>query len=108
MSLRFPHRSAGGDSTAPGSRVVPNPAGATVGWLDGPETVPGQACCCPAKPQVKVIMPGSATRPQAVDLWLCGHHWRESGQALAGAGAAVYHLSPPELPARADRETAPA
>jgi hypothetical protein len=48
-----------------------------------------RSCCCPAKPQVKVIMPASASRPQPVELWLCGHHYRVSQAALARAGAAV-------------------
>ncbi len=34
-------------------------------------------------------MPASASRPQPVELWLCGHHYRVSQAALARAGAAV-------------------
>ena len=37
-------------------------------------------------------MPATATRPHPVDLWLCGHHYRASRAALAGAGAAVQTL----------------
>lgn len=40
-------------------------------------------------------MPATATRP-AVDLWLCGHHWRASRQALTGTGAVVYELASAE------------
>jgi hypothetical protein len=56
-------------------------------------TMTERACCCPARPQVKVIMPPTAARPDPVDLWLCGHHYRESGAALMAAGAHVVDLS---------------
>lgn len=36
-----------------------------------------------------MIIPASASRPQPVELWLCGHHYRVSRAALARAGAAV-------------------
>jgi hypothetical protein len=52
----------------------------------------GRSCCCVAKPQVKVVMPATATRPHPVELWLCGHHYRASQAALARAGAAVQTL----------------
>ena len=45
----------------------------------------------------EVIMPPTAERPQPVDLWLCGHHYRVCQVALASAGASVRHL-----PERAD------
>lgn len=57
---------------------------------------PSRACCCPARPAVKVVMPPAPGRPHPVDLWLCGHHHRASRQALAAAGARVYD---PTLPA---------
>jgi hypothetical protein len=57
-------------------------------------TMTDRACCCPARPQVKVVMPPTAARPNPVDLWLCGHHYRESGAALAAAGADIVDLSP--------------
>jgi hypothetical protein len=60
--------------------------------VPGPATT-ARSCCCPAKPQVKVIMPATATRPP-VDLWLCGHHYRACSAALAQAGAAVQTLGP--------------
>jgi hypothetical protein len=48
------------------------------------------ACCCPARPVVRVVMPATATRPEPVDLLLCGHHYRASQIALRAAGAVVY------------------
>jgi hypothetical protein len=56
---------------------------------------PSRACCCPARPVVRVIMPPTAGRPYSTDLLLCGHHYRISGQALAAAGATVSEL--PEI-----------
>jgi len=49
-----------------------------------------RACCCPARPVVRVMMPATATRPEPVDLLLCGHHYRASQAALRAAGAVVY------------------
>jgi hypothetical protein len=49
-----------------------------------------QACCCPAKPVVTVVMPSTISRPHPVDLLLCGHHFRVSQASLQAAGAAVY------------------
>ena len=49
-----------------------------------------RACCCPARPVVRVMMPATACRPDPVDLLLCGHHYRASQAALQAAGAAVY------------------
>jgi len=56
-------------------------------------SVPSRACCCPARPVVRVIMPPTATRPRPVDLWLCGHHYRASLKALQAAGASVEDLT---------------
>jgi hypothetical protein len=52
-------------------------------------SVPSRACCCPARPVVKVIMPPTPHRPQPADLWLCGHHYRASLVSLELAGATV-------------------
>lgn len=60
--------------------------------LTGP-SVPARACCCPARPAVKVIMPPAPGRPHPVDLWLCGHHYRESRAALHAAVATVEDLT---------------
>jgi len=56
-------------------------------------SVPSKACCCPARPAVKVIMPPTAGRARPVDLWLCGHHYRASLAALLSAGASVEDLT---------------
>jgi hypothetical protein len=57
--------------------------------------VPSRACCCPAGPVVKVIMPPTADRRHSVDLWLCGHHYHASAVALLAAGAYVEDLTVP-------------
>jgi len=46
-----------------------------------------RACCCPAHPMVRVLMPATASRPYRVDLLLCGHHFRLSQWTLAATGA---------------------
>jgi hypothetical protein len=56
-------------------------------------SVPSRACCCPARPVVRVIMPPTPEREHPVDLWLCGHHYRASLQALLAAGATVEDLT---------------
>lgn len=50
------------------------------------------ACCCPARPAVRVVMPPSATRHHTTELLLCGHHYRVSREALAAAHATVTEL----------------
>lgn len=103
MSLRFPHRGTSGHSATPEPEQghsrqpsgAPEPA-------DSPASYPDRACCCPARPLVKVVMPAGATRPP-VDLWLCGHHWRASRAALTSAGAVAYDLTPAETEPSAAR-----
>lgn len=56
-------------------------------------SVPSRACCCPARPVVRVTMPPTADRAYPVDLWLCGHHYRVSLHALLAAGAKVDELT---------------
>lgn len=58
--------------------------------------VPARACCCPARPLVKVIVPATRSRRHPVDLWLCGHHYRASREALEASGARVYWLAAPD------------
>jgi hypothetical protein len=55
--------------------------------------IPSRACCCPGRPVVRVIMPSAASRANPVDLWLCGHHYRASLEALRAAGAIVEDLT---------------
>ena len=52
-----------------------------------PFSVTDQACCCPARPVVMVILPATSTSPFPADLLLCGHHFRLSQWTLAAAGA---------------------
>ena len=86
MRLRFPHMRAGGN--APGSGgAAPVPSR----W-SSPLCDEDRACCCPARPAVRVIMPPVPGRPRAVDLLLCGHHYRISRPVLAAAGATVSDL----------------
>lgn len=61
---------------------------------DSPVTV-GSACCCPANPVVRVIMPATPARPHETELLLCGHHYRVSRQALDTANATVTELRGP-------------
>ena len=51
------------------------------------------ACCCPARPMVRVVMPATAGRPEPADLLLCGHHYRAGYAGLRAAGADVYDAS---------------
>ena len=55
-----------------------------------PFSVTDQACCCPARPVVMVILPATADRPFPEDLLLCGHHFRVNERALRAAGAVAY------------------
>jgi hypothetical protein len=85
---------AGQGATAPG------PPHDDIIKADSPVTV-GPACCCPANPVVRVIMPANAARPHDTELLLCGHHYRVSRQALATAGATATEVlgpagSPPD------------
>ena len=70
------------------------PAAAPALGLADP-AVPMRACCCPARPMVKVVLPPTANRADPADLWLCGHHYRVSRQALAAAGAQCEPLTAP-------------
>ena len=71
-------------------------------------SVPMQACCCPARPVVKVMMPPTSGRPHPVDLWLCGHHYRASLAALLTANASVDDLTVASDQPPVDHVTAPA
>ena len=107
MSLRFPHRSTDGHAATPaaGHGTSSEDSGEQA-VADDPATYPDRACCCPARPLVKVVMPATATRPP-VDLWLCGHHWRASRAALSGTGAVAFDLTPSEDESPASRAGVP-
>ena len=84
MNARSLHL-AGQGSTAPGLLHDD-----TIGV--GSAAVLSPACCCPANPVVRVVMPATAARPHRTELLLCGHHYRVSRQALAAANATVTEL----------------
>ena len=86
MKPRFPH--VGADTSAPGSGRPPQDdvlAGSPARHED-------RACCCPAQPVIRAIMPPTQQRPHSVDLLLCGHHYRVSRQALTAARARIEYL----------------
>jgi hypothetical protein len=60
--------------------------------LQAPAAVADPACCCPATPVVRVVMPPTQARPHPTDLLLCGHHYRVSRQRLAALNATVQKL----------------
>jgi hypothetical protein len=87
MSARFPSHPAGKASAA---QTGPDDWGA---WLSKePAGSAGEACCCPAVPAVRVIMPPCPARPHTTELLLCGHHYRASRAALAAGRAIVREL----------------
>jgi len=84
MSAKFLHPSSGGNF--PSARIHDDTIEARQA------AAVGSACCCPARPVVRVVMPPIATRPHRTELLLCGHHYRVSRQALAAANATVTEL----------------
>jgi len=88
MSPRFPSPSAAGQASA--SQRGPDDWGT---WLSKePTDSTSNACCCPARPAVRVIMPPCPSRPHATELLLCAHHYRVSRAALTAAKAVVREL----------------
>jgi hypothetical protein len=78
------------DTAATAGAPTEQPGLGHTGALADP-LVPMQADCCPARPMFKIVMPPTATRSHPADLWLCGHHYRDSRAALNSAGT---HVSP--------------
>jgi hypothetical protein len=109
MGLRFPRRGKGDQESAPdGGQAPPDAAGRPQPPPDAAQPIPDRSCCCPGKPTVKVVMPVTSALPRPVDLWLCGHHYRTSRQALDAAGATTFMVTLPSVPAQADHKTAAA
>ena len=109
MGLRFPRHGAGGHERASAAGLAsPEMAGSADLPLHSLLAIPDRACCCTAKPMVRVIMPATRTRPHPVDLWRCGHHWRASREALGAAGATVHQVSVCDARTQADRAAAAA
>jgi hypothetical protein len=84
MNARFFHPAGGG--SAPPVRIHDDTIEARQA------AVVGSACCCPARPVVRVVMPPTAIRLHRTELLLCGHHYRVSRQTLAAANATVTEL----------------
>lgn len=94
MSARFTPSSVSGGGTA--AQLIPGDDAITSAR---PAFLEGRACCCTAKPAVRVVMPPTAARPRPTDLLLCGHHYRASCHALEAAQAIVSTLPgiPPDV-----------
>ena len=84
MSARFFHPASGGSALP--ARIHDDTIEARMA------VAVGSACCCPARPVVRVVMPPTATRPHRTELLLCGHHYRVSRQTLAAGNATVTEL----------------
>ena len=77
-----------GTDDAPAQQPPGNEASMPADMVD----LADRACCCPAQPMVRVILPPTAARPHETVLLLCGHHYRVSRQALTATHAAVCEL----------------
>jgi hypothetical protein len=88
MRIRFPRRSAKAAGRSPDSQAAGTAPEDRAAWSRRPD-LGDRACCCPARPVVRVLIPPVAARPHSVDLLLCGHHYRTSCAALAAAGAVI-------------------
>lgn len=95
-----------------GRRVgAPDPSPELSAYADARRTalaLTDRSCCCPAKPKVMVIMPMASAKGEPVELFLCGHHYRESRRALAEAGAVVYDGKGPPMPVQPGPPVGPA
>ena len=80
-------------SAAGHAAVAQNGPGGMAGELieESSDSV-GRACCCPARPAVRIVMPPGPSRRCSTELLLCGHHYRVSRAALAAARAVVSEL----------------
>jgi hypothetical protein len=86
MNARFRHPSAQGNTAV--RRLASN----TVTTAAAPCDLASHACCCAARPLVRVIMPPTSDRAHETDLLLCGHHYRASRDGLEAAYAAICAL----------------
>jgi hypothetical protein len=86
--MRFPRRRADKAGRSPDSQAAGMPPDDQAAW-SRPHDLGDRACCCPARPVVRVLIPPASARPHSVDLLLCGHHYRAFHAALAAAGAVV-------------------
>ncbi len=88
MWMRFPRRKAKNAGRAPDDRIAETPPDDRTD-RSRPRALGVRACCCPARPVVRVRIPPSDARPHSVALLLCGHHYRMSCAALAAVGAVI-------------------
>lgn len=88
MWMRFPRRRAKNAGRAPDDRIAETPPDDRTD-RSRPRALGVRACCCPARPVVRVRIPPSDARPHSVALLLCGHHYRMSCAALAAVGAVI-------------------
>lgn len=51
------------------------------------------ACCCPATPTVRILIPFDAGRIEVVELLLCNHHFRTGIDSLKRIGAVAFDAS---------------
>ena len=77
--MRFPGRQAKAAGTPPDDQAA----------RSRPHALGDRACCCPARPVVRVLIPPTSARRHSADLLLCSHHYRASCAALAAAGAVI-------------------
>ncbi|HEX9041687.1 MAG TPA: hypothetical protein VF838_11760 [Trebonia sp.] len=104
MSAKFSPLPAAGKASAAGQG--PDDWGT---WLSQePAASAGSACCCPARPAVRVVMPPCPARSHTTELLLCAHHYRASRAALTAARAVVRDLpgTPDDIAAWIDLEHA--
>ena len=88
MRMRFPRRRATAAGRSPADQIAGTPPDDQADWFR-PHDLGDRACCCPARPVVRVRILPAPARPHSADLLLCGHHYRASVAALAAAGAVI-------------------
>ncbi len=86
--MRFPHRRPKKARRSYGGHTAGTYPDDQVAWAR-PPGLGDRACCCPARPVIRVLIPPTSARPHSVDLLLCGHHYRTSRAALTAAGAVI-------------------
>jgi hypothetical protein len=86
--MRFPHRRAEKAGRSPVGPAAGTPPDDQASW-SRPHDLGDRACCCPARPAVRVLIPPAPARRHSVDLLLCSHHYRASCAALAAAAAMI-------------------
>jgi hypothetical protein len=52
-----------------------------------------RACCCLAPPAVIAVIPSAGDRVAPTELFLCGHHYRQSRRALAASEITLLDLA---------------